>query len=129
MDIFWKASGIVVLTVILSMATGKKDISAVLIATGCCGIAYLAIYTLSDVITFLWEISTFLNTQSTFVGTTLRIAGVALVTEITALFSMDAGCSSLEKVMQFLGNATILSQALPMFENLIEIVQEILNLI
>ena len=131
MTIFWKASGIVILTVILSVTIGKKDkdIAVVLTATACCGIACLAIYSLSDVIAFLWKISNFSNHQSSFIGPVLKIVGVAVVTEIIALVSMDAGCGSLEKVMQFFGNATILSLALPLFESFIEIVQEILNVV
>ena len=128
MEMFWKASGIVIVTVILSVAIGKrdKDISVVLTATACCGIACLTIYSLSDVITFLWETCAYLKHQSPFIGIILKISGVAMVTEIIALVSMDAGCSSLEKAIQFLGNATILSLALPLFESLIGIVQEIL---
>ena len=59
----------------------------------------------------------------------LKIAAVAVITEITALISMDAGCSSLEKVMQFLGTATILSLSLPLFERFIDILQEILIIV
>jgi stage III sporulation protein AD len=131
MTIFWKAAGIVVLTVILSVTIGKqeKDISVVLTATACCGVACLGIYALSDSIAFLWEICSYSDGQSSFMGPILKIVGVAIVTEITAMISMDAGCGSLEKAMQFLGNATILSLAQPLFERFIELVQEILNIV
>ena len=51
----WKAAAIVVLTVILSAAIGKKekDISIVLTVTACCGIACLAMQSLSEVIAFI----------------------------------------------------------------------------
>ena len=59
----------------------------------------------------------------------LKITGVAVITEMTAMISTDAGYSSLEKAMQFLGNATILSLALPLFESFAEVIQEILNFV
>ena len=131
METLWKAAAIVVLTVILSVAIGKteKDIAVVLTATACCGVAYLAMGSLSDVIAFLWKLSDFSDYQSPFIGTILKISGVAVITEMTALVSTDAGCSSLEKAMQFLGNTMILSLALPLFESFVDIVQEILNIV
>lgn len=127
----WKAAAIVVLTVILGAAIGKKekDIAIVLTAAACCGIVCLAVQALSDVIAFLWNLSSFSEYQSPYIGVILKITGVAVVSEITALISMDAGSSSLEKAMQFLGTATILSLSLPLFEGFLDIVQEILNFV
>lgn len=129
MVMFWKAAAIVIVTVILSAAVGKKekDIAVVLIAVACCGIAGLAMQSLSDVISFLWKLCDFTEYQNSFAGTMMKIAGVAVVTEMTSLVSVDAGCSTLEKAMQFLGTVTILSLSLPLFESFINIVQEILN--
>lgn len=131
MVMFWKAAAIVVVTVILGTAVGKKekDIAIVLIVVACCGIAGLAMRSLSDVIAFLWRLSDFSENQSPFAGTMLKIAGVAVITEMTSLVSLDAGCNSLEKAMQFLGTATILSLSLPLFESFINLVQEILNFV
>lgn len=131
MTIFWKAAAMVILTVILGAAIGKKeaDIAVVLSIASCCVIAIMAIQILSDVIGFLLEFSDSLEYQNPFTETLLKIAGVALVSELTGLISADAGNAALEKVMRFLGNAVILSLALPLFEKLFEIVQEILNIV
>ena len=58
MELLWKAAGITVVTVILSAAMEKKerDIAVVLAVIACCGIAGLAIQSLSDVIGFLRNI-------------------------------------------------------------------------
>lgn len=131
MELLWKAAGIAVLTVILSAAMEKKerDIAVVLAVIACCGIAGLAIRSLSDVIGFLGNICRVYDYPGSFVGIMLKITGVAVVTEMTAMISTDAGYSSLEKAMQFLGNAAILSLALPLFESFAEVVQEILNFV
>lgn len=131
MAMIWKAAAITVLTVILGATIGKKekDIAIVLIAVACCGIVGLAVHSLSDVIAFIQHLSNLSNNQSFYTGILLKIVGVAVVAEITSLISMDAGSSSLEKAMQLLGNTMILSLSLPLFERLIEIVQEILNFV
>ena len=127
----WKAAAIVILTVILGVTIGKteKDIAVVLTAAACCGVVSLAIHSLSDVIVFLWQLSNISDNQPYYTGMLLKVVGVAIISEMTALISMDAGSNSLEKAMQFLGNAMILSLSLPLFERLIEIVQEILNFV
>jgi len=131
MEGLWKAAGIVVVTAILSGAIEKKgkDIATALTAVACCGVACLGIRSLSGVVAFLWKIGNISEYQYPFVGTILKITGAAVITEMTALISMDAGCSSLEKAMLFLGNATILSLALPIFESFADIVQEILRIV
>lgn len=127
----WKAAAIAILSAILCVTIGKteKDIAVVLSAAACCGIVGLAIYSLSDVITFLWQLSNLSDLEFQFTGTLLKVAGVAVISEMTALLSVDAGSSSLEKAMVFLGNAMILSLSLPMFERLVEILQEILSFV
>lgn len=131
MIIFWKAAAIVVLTVILSTSIGKteKDLSVVLVATACCVVSILALQTLSDVVAFFWKLSNSSEYRMPFTGTLLKIAGVALVTELVGLISADSGSSSLGKTMDLLGNAVILSLSLPLFEKFFEIILEILNIV
>lgn len=127
----WKAAAIVVLTVVLCAAIGKteKDIAIVLITAASCGVAGLAIYTLSDVISFLWKIGESSAYQNPYIGILLKITGVAVIAEITSLVSLDGGCGSLEKAMRLLGNAMILSLSLPLLEDFASVVQEILNFV
>jgi len=131
MMIFWKAAAIVVLTVILGATIEKKekDLYVVLMAAACCTVSVLALEILSDVISFVWTLSNSSRYRIPFGGTLLRITGVALVSELTGLISADAGSSSLGKAMDFLGNAVILSLALPLFESFIDVILEILNII
>ena len=131
MIIFWKATAIVVITVILSTAIGKteKDLSLVLTAVACCVVSILALQIFSDVVSFLWKLCNASEIRMPFVGTLLKIAGVAFVSELVELISMDSGSSSLCKAMDFLGKAVMLSLSLPMFESFFEIVLEILNII
>ena len=127
----WKAAAIVMLTAILSVAVGKteKDFAVVLTSIVCCSIACMAVRALSDVIGFVWKLSDIAEYYSPFTETILKIAGISVITELTALISIDAGCNSLEKAMHFLGNALILSVALPLFESFVDLILEILNMV
>lgn len=131
MTVFWKAAAIVLLTVILSAALSKteKDMALVLTASACCAVAVLAIQSLTEVIAFLRNLGSSVNHTIPFLDTLLRIVGVALVTELTGLVSADAGSSSLDRAMNLLGNAVILSLSLPIFETFLEMIQEILNIL
>ena len=129
MEAFWKAAAIMILTVILSSTLGKteKDISAVLSVAACCMILTVALQYLSDVVVFLWELGNSQKSGTPFIGILLKISGVALVTEISSLFSSDAGNSSLGKAMQILGNSVILFLSLPIFEAFLTMIQEIIG--
>lgn len=131
MEAFWKAAAVIILTVILGVTIGKteKDISVVLTVAACCIILAVALQYFSDVIAFLWELGNTSDHQNPFMGTLLKISGVALLTELTSLISSDAGNSSLAKAMEILGNAAILFLALPLFEALFTIIQEIFGII
>ena len=130
MDILWKASAIVILTVILSVTLSKaeKDISLVLNASASCMVAVLAVRSLTDVFDFLRQLGNAQYYPVPFTDILLKIVGAALISELTGLICADAGSTSLEKAMHFLGNAMILSMALPIFEVFIDIIQEILNI-
>ena len=129
MENYWKACAIMILTVVLGAALGKteKDLSVVLTLAACCIILMVALEYLSDILVFLWELGSGIGDRNPFTGILLKIAGVALVTEVSSLFSSDAGNSSLGKAMQILGNSAILFLSLPILEGFLEIIREILG--
>ena len=129
MDAFWKAAAIVILTIILGITIEKsqKDIAIVLIITACCVVIMVSLRYLSEVISFLWELTADTGISNPFLNTILKIAGVALMTEFTGFISSDAGNSSLAKVMQLLGTSVILFLSIPLFEAFFSMIQEILR--
>ena len=129
MENYWKACAIMILTVVLGAALGKteKDFSVVLSLAACCIILMVALEYLSDILVFLWELGSGIGDRNPFTGILLKIAGVALVTEVSSLLSADAGNSSLGKAMQILGNSVILFLSLPILEGFLEIIREILG--
>ena len=129
MENYWKACAIMILAVVLGAALGKteKDLSVLLSLAACCVILMVALEYLSDILVFLWELGNGIGDRNPFTGILLKIAGVALVTEVSSLFSADAGNSSLGKAMQILGNSVILFLSLPILEGFLGIIREILG--
>jgi len=126
---FWKAAALVLLAVILGTSLGNtgKDIRVVLHLAACCAVSVIALEYLSPVLDFLWQLSNTAGEGGTFVSTLLKIAGIALITELTGMISSDAGGSSLGKAMQILGSSAMLNLSVPMFELLFSMIQEILG--
>lgn len=131
MAAFWKAAAVVVLAVILGVSLGKteKDFSVILSVCACCLVLMTAMDYLSEVMNFLRGLGGSGNFGNAFLDPLLKIAGVALMTEITALISSDAGNASLGKAMQILGNAVILVLSLPMMDTFLTTIQEILMMV
>ena len=131
MEAYWKATAVILLTIILGVTIGKaeKDIAIVLSVAASCIVVTVAMQYLSDVISFLWELGRDWTNREPFMETLLKISGVALITELVCLISSDAGNSSLGKSMQILGNAAIMFLSLPLMKTFLAIIQEILDFI
>ena len=129
MEHFWKAAALVLLSVILGTAIGKteKDMALLLAVSTCCLVLLAAVPYLRQVLAFLWQLGSRFSFPDSTQNTLLNIAGVALVTEVTGLISADAGSSALGKAMQLLGNTVILAMAVPLFESLLSVIQELLG--
>lgn len=129
MEAFWKAAAIIILTIILEVAIGKteKDFSTVLTVAACCIVIMVAMQYLSEVVSFLRELTDRFDCADSLMNILLKVSAVALITELTCLISADAGNSSLGKVMHILGNAVILFLSLPLFDAFFQIIQEIMG--
>lgn len=129
MELFWKAAAIIILTVILGVTIGKaeKDISVVLTVAACCIVMIVVVQYLSGVIDFLWILDRNSGYPMPFLEILLKIAGVALTTEIIGFISSDAGNYSLSKAMEILGNTAILFLSLPLFEGFFAMIQDIMG--
>lgn len=131
MTIFCKAAAVVILTVILGSVIAKtdRDISTVLTVLTCCMMIVAGLEYLSDVVSFLLTISKKLEDQMSYLPALLKISAVALISEVTGQIGSDAGYSSLNKAIQFLANAVMLSLSLPLFETFIITIQELLGIV
>lgn len=128
MDVFWKLSAgvLIALVLILTLQKQTQDMGVLLTIAVCCMTAIAAVQILEPVLDFLLEIQIYANMDSGILRSVLQMVGVGLTAELIALICSDAGCSSLGKNIQILGSSVILYLSIPIFENMIELIQRIM---
>ena len=128
MDVFWKLSAgvLIALVLILTLQKQAQDMGVLLTIAVCCMTSIAAVQILEPVLDFLLEIQIYANMDSGILRSVLQMVGVGLTAELIALICSDAGCSSLGKNIQILGSSVILYLSIPIFENMIELIQRIM---
>ena len=129
MEIFIKACGAILLTVIVTMTLGShgRDYGMVLGIFVCCVGAMAALEYIRPVIDFLEKLENIGGLDHSMIRILLKAAGVGLISEIAALVCNDSGNGSLGKTVILLGSAAILWLSLPMYTMLIELLEEMLG--
>lgn len=131
MENFFKAAGMVLLAVILTLTIGKteKDISLVLSMVVCCIISGMAIFYIEPVIGLLWEFLSFGTVQRDTFSVLLKVAGVTMVSELICTLCADAGRGSIGKAFHFLGSSVVLYLSVPLLRSLIALIQDLLGIL
>lgn len=128
MDTFIKATGGVLIALIISLVLSKqgKDFSLLLTVLVCSIVSVAAINYLSPLIDFFERLQVLGKLDSSFIKILLRAVGIGLLAEISGLICSDAGNAALGKTLQILAGAVILWMSVPLFTNIIELIEEIL---
>lgn len=129
MDLFWKATAGILLTVILSITLGKweKDISILLSIAVCCMVSLIAVSFLEPVLDLLRQLETMGNLGSSTLNILLKVLGIGFVSEIVTMICSDSGNSSMGKTITFLSSCAILWMSIPLFNQLIDLLKQILG--
>ena len=126
MDLFWKTVGGMLIVAILSLALGR-DMGVLLCLAGCSMGAIIALEFLEPVIDLLRQLEAMADLEGGMLGILLKVAGIALLSELAAMICADSGNGSLGKVIHILGNAAILWVSTPMFQSVLNILQQIVG--
>lgn len=129
MGSFFQAAGAVLIALILTLllCTRDKSSAAVLSMAVCAMVLIVGLTYLEPVVAFLRELETLGNLQSDLVKVLLKAGGIGILTEITALLCSDSGNASMGQSIRILSSAVILWLSLPVFQALLELIQEILG--
>ena len=131
MDVFIKAVAGVLVTVVLGLTLAKqgKDISVLLVIAVCGMIFAAAAHYLQQIVDFFETLEDIgqLNTQMLTI--LLKAVGISILSEITLLICNDAGNAALGKVLQILSSAVILWLGIPLFTELLQLAESILEVI
>lgn len=129
MDGFWQGISLALVGTVAVIVLGRNrtELSLVLITGVVAMVAVLALSYLSPVADLLYRLQTMSGMDNTFLKTLFKAAGVAIVTEIAQMICMDAGNASLGKTIQLLGTATMLYLALPLIDQLLDLIENVMN--
>lgn len=129
MDNFIKAAAVVLVTVVMCLILSKqgKDYSAVLVICVSCMIAIVAMGYIQNILAFINKLISAGNLNQDLVEILYKTVGIGFLTEITSMICTDAGNTALAKSIQFLSSAVILWLCIPLFTQLLELVEGVLR--
>ncbi len=104
-----------------------KDYSILLVLAVCCMVFCAAFQYLSAVISFLERLEDIAQLNSQMMRILFKATGIGILSEITALVCKDMGNEVLGKSILILASATILWLALPLLEELLNLIEAVLG--
>ena len=128
MDLFFKAAAgcFIALILYLVLAKQNKDISVALSICVCCMIFSAVAYYFGPIVELIRKLRDIGRLNSETLSIILRAAGIGMIAEIGSTICKDAGNDTLGKTLQLLASMVILWLAVPIFDNLILLIESII---
>ena len=129
MDIIIKAcaGALVTLVICLVLTKQSKDVALMLTITVCAMVLSIAVEQLAPLISFLDRLQDVGNLDRNIVSVLLKAVGIGFLGEITGLVCLDTGNAALGKTIHLLTTCAILYLSLPLFESLLDLIEEVLR--
>ena len=129
MDIFWKAVAAALITAILCLVVGKqsKEWSVLLTLFVSAMIVVNAMQYMGQVMAFLDRLQELIGIEEELLSILLRSVGISIVGELAQGICTDSGNSSLAKVIQLMTVILVLWMSLPLLEQLLQLVGDVLE--
>ena len=129
MNDFIKASALVLVAVIfcLTLQSDQKHFSILVSICVCMMVAFAAMQYLEPVLKFLKELQSMGQWNRELFSVLLKAVGIGIIMQIITLICADSGNASLGKSIHLLGTTIILSLSIPLFTELISVVNELLT--
>ena len=129
MGTFYQAAALVLVASVLGLVLSKqgKEMTVMLTIGVCCMVLVAAIAFLKPVLEFMHQLESLGKLNSQMVQILFKVVGIGMVSEIAGMICSDAGNSSMGKALQLLSNAVILWLSIPVFQTLLELIQQIIG--
>lgn len=129
MDGMLKAAAGALITAMLGFILQKqgKEYALVLVVAVCSMGACLALSYIKPVISFLEQLRNLANLDGEIMRILLKAVGIGLIGEISGSICVDTGNASLGKMLQLLSAAVILWLSLPILQQLMDLIEEVLE--
>ena len=129
MNVFLKTAAGILTALILWVSLNKhsKDISVLMTMAVCAMVIIAAISFLQPIVEFLRKIQSVGNLDEDLLSVILKVVGIGIIAELSALICKDAGNESMGKALQFMSAAVVLWISIPVFEELLSLLDKILG--
>ena len=129
MGTFYQAAALVLVASVLGLVLSKqgKEMTVMLTIGVCCMVLVAAIAFLKPVLEFMHQLESLGKLNSQMVQILFKVVGIGIVSEIAGMICSDAGNYSMGKALQLLSNAVILWLSIPVFQTLLELIQQIVG--
>lgn len=129
MDGMMKAAAGVLITAVLSIILQRhgKEYGLVLVVAVCAMGGCLALSYIKPVVVFLQKLQQLANLNSEIFEILLKSVGIGVISEIAGSICTDTGNGSLAKMLQLLSTVVILWLSLPIFNQVMDLIGEVLK--
>ena len=129
MEIFVKAAAGVLIATVVTLILSKqgKDFSVLLVICVCCMVGAAAMGYLQRIIEFIRLLQNKGNLNEDLISILLKSVGIGILSEITAMICTDSSNAAFGKVIQFLSSAVILYLCIPLFTQLLDLIESVLG--
>ena len=126
---FWQGISLSLVAAILVIVMGRSstELSIVLVIGAGCMVVIIALSYLEPIADLLVRLQTISNMDHAALKILLKAVGVGLVTEIAHLICTDSGNAALGKTVQILGSAAMLWLSLPLIEQMLDLIEQIVG--
>ena len=93
----------------------------------CCLLLTLGAAYLESVLAFLQRLVEIGNLDSSLISILFKVVGISIISEVAGMICADAGNASMGKALNILATGVILWLSIPIFNALLDLVQEILG--
>ena len=130
MDLFLKSISVVLLGITIFPVVAQKDKSFTvpLLVLGCCILLVNALQHLRPVVELMERLRIQSSMDPKIFTILMKSTGVGLIAEFSALLCSDAGNASLGKGIVIVSSTTVLWLALPLIEDLLDLIGNILSM-
>lgn len=128
MEIYLKTvSGILVAIILIQALSQSEKNTALLLSILVCCMVFTAVGSLfQPVIAFIDKLQDLTNINKNMISVLLKVVGIGYISEITTNLCKDIGNTALSKVLQILSLVTLLILSIPIFQQLLELIENVL---
>ena len=129
MDMFIKAAACGIAALILGtiLPSDRKEVKMMLSIVACCAIAAVALAYLQPVLELVDHVKNIGNLNDEMIEILWKCVGVGIVSEISGMICKDMGNGTLEKMMYFAGRSAILWLTIPLFQEFMKLIEDVLS--